>query len=64
MVDTTRLHEQFGYTPRYTTARAVESFAAGRRTLPRLAAHGVRVGSRVLERRRPQPRTILEPGGG
>ncbi len=64
VVDTTRLHEQFGYTPRYTTAAAVESFAAGRRTLPRLAAQGVRVGFRLLESRRSQPRLSLEPGGG
>jgi UDP-glucose 4-epimerase len=51
-VDTTRLREQFRYTPRYTTAATVASFVEGRRSrAPRLGLVGVGVGSRLLEGR-------------
>ncbi|MBE7187463.1 NAD-dependent epimerase/dehydratase family protein [Jatrophihabitans endophyticus] len=40
-VDTTALHERFGYVPRFDTAAAVASFAAGQRRQPRIALAGL-----------------------
>jgi UDP-glucose 4-epimerase len=50
VVDTTKLHEEFGYHPRYTTAQALDSFD-GRHRLPRPALSGVRyLGARAAVR--------------
>jgi UDP-glucose 4-epimerase len=51
VVDTTRLREEFGFVPRYTTAGAVDSYLQGLRPRPRLLLAGVSVGSRVLQAR-------------
>ena len=59
-VDTTRLHDQFGYTPRYSTAAAVEAFVTARRSrAPRLGLIGLDVGARLLE-----GRLLARPVGG
>ncbi|MDT4928537.1 MAG: UDP-glucose 4-epimerase [Pseudonocardiales bacterium] len=51
-VDTTLLRTEFGYTPRYSTAAAVDSYLDGQRPLPRVALAVISVGSRVLQGRR------------
>jgi UDP-glucose 4-epimerase len=51
VVDTTRLHDEFGYAPRLSTADAVESYLQGLRRRPRLLLAGLGVGSRVLQAR-------------
>lgn len=48
VVDTTRLREQFGFTPRYTTAEAVESYLSGVPPRRRLVLAGLGVGSEML----------------
>ena len=48
VVDTRRLREQFGFTPRYSTADAVESFLERLRPRPRLLHAAVGVGSQLL----------------
>jgi UDP-glucose 4-epimerase len=50
-VDTTRLRAQFGYSPRYTSAEAIDSLLAERRRGPRIGLAAVRAGSRLLESR-------------
>ena len=52
VVDTRRLREEFGYTPRYTTAAAIESFLSGSRSGVRLGLAGLGVGSRLIQARR------------
>jgi UDP-glucose 4-epimerase len=51
VVDTTRLHTEFGFTPRFTTAEAVESYLSGEPRRRRFLATGVGVGSQVLHAR-------------
>jgi UDP-glucose 4-epimerase len=51
VVDTTRLRDEFGYLPRFTTAEAVESYLHGVPSRPRLLLAGLGVGSRVLQAR-------------
>jgi UDP-glucose 4-epimerase len=46
-VDTTRLHEQFGYTPRFTTPEAFEDFVAGRGLRRLVNPAGVDLAGRV-----------------
>jgi UDP-glucose 4-epimerase len=50
-VDTTLLREEFGYTPRYSTAATVDSYLEAQRSLPRVALAGIGVGSRILRAR-------------
>ncbi len=52
VVDTTRLHEQFGYQPRYTTQQAVDSYLREPSSTPRFLLAAVGVGSDVLQARR------------
>jgi UDP-glucose 4-epimerase len=59
VVDTTRLHEQFGYRPRYSTAATLDSYLDGERARARLGRVGLGVGSRVLQARRDRRRTAL-----
>lgn len=47
-VDTTALRESFDYTPRYSTAEAVASFAAGQRRQPHVALAGIDRGAHLL----------------
>jgi UDP-glucose 4-epimerase len=54
VVDTTRLHTEFGYRPRYSTAAAVDSFLEVLRPGPRALLTGVGVASRMLAARRDQ----------
>jgi UDP-glucose 4-epimerase len=54
VVDTTRLREQFGYLPRYSTQEALESYLASVRTGPRVLLTGVGVASQLLNVRREQ----------
>jgi UDP-glucose 4-epimerase len=61
VVDTTRLVEQFGYEPRYTTAEALESFRQVARPGPRMLLTGVGVASQVLQVRQ-QQRTLAIAG--
>ncbi|HZC71496.1 MAG TPA: NAD-dependent epimerase/dehydratase family protein [Jatrophihabitans sp.] len=51
VVDTTRLREQFGFTPRFSTAAAVESYLTRLRPRPRLFHMFLGVGSQVLRGR-------------
>jgi len=51
VVDTTRLHTGFGYTPRYTTAETVRAYAADRPSRLGPGRIGRSVGSRVLPAR-------------
>jgi UDP-glucose 4-epimerase len=51
VVDTTRLREEFGFTPRHTTAEAVESYLRELRPRARLLLAGLGVGSQVLHGR-------------
>ncbi|HEV7205865.1 MAG TPA: NAD-dependent epimerase/dehydratase family protein [Jatrophihabitans sp.] len=51
-VDTSALRQQFGYTPRYSTAAALDSFLAGQRRLTGLLRAGLGVGSELLQARR------------
>ncbi|WP_375489661.1 NAD-dependent epimerase/dehydratase family protein [uncultured Jatrophihabitans sp.] len=51
-VDTTRLHTTFGYTPRYSTDEALDSFLVGIRHTPRIALGTLGVGSALLQARR------------
>src|SRR4051812_11660035 len=57
VVDTTRLHTEFGYTPRFTTSETVRSYAGERSSRLGPGRFGLGVGSRVLQarsaRRRP-----------
>jgi UDP-glucose 4-epimerase len=62
VVDTTRLREKFGYTPRYTTAGAVASFLPEARSGSRLALAGVHVGARLLQARRDRRRLAISGG--
>jgi UDP-glucose 4-epimerase len=51
VVDTTRLHHDFGFTPRWTTARTVEDFASGEHRMTPLTLLGLGVGSRWMSGR-------------
>ena len=51
-VDTTRLRTRFGYTPRFTTEEALDSYLQRRHRLPGVAALALGVGSHVLAARR------------
>jgi UDP-glucose 4-epimerase len=51
-VDTTRLHSEFGYQPRFTTAEAVQSSLGFPQRLPRLTPLALGVGSQLLAARR------------
>jgi UDP-glucose 4-epimerase len=50
VVDVTRLHRDFAYTPQYTTEDAFEAFVAGRPIRPVIAASTVRRGEELVER--------------
>jgi UDP-glucose 4-epimerase len=56
VVDTTRLREEFGYSPRLSTSDTVDEFLAGARPLPKVALAGIGVGSRLLQARRDRHR--------
>jgi UDP-glucose 4-epimerase len=62
VVDTTRLREQFGYSPRFTTADAVASLLEAFRPGPRILLSGLGVGSRVLDARRARRHPALPAG--
>ena len=51
VVDTTRLHGEFGFAPRYSTADAVASFLDGLRPRTRFLSTALGVGSQVLNAR-------------
>jgi UDP-glucose 4-epimerase len=51
VVDTTRLKSVFGFTPRFTTAEAVNSYLQVLRRRPRPVLAGLGVGSQLLEGR-------------
>jgi UDP-glucose 4-epimerase len=51
VVDTTRLRSDFGFTPRYSTADAIESYLRGVPARPRPALAALGVGSRLLQAR-------------
>jgi UDP-glucose 4-epimerase len=50
VVDTTRLHTQFGFRPRYTTAEALDSYLAGRAALPRIGSFALQLAETAAER--------------
>jgi UDP-glucose 4-epimerase len=50
-VDTTRLHTEFGFAPRYTTTQAIESYLSSVPSRRRLLLAGLGVGSQVLNAR-------------
>lgn len=50
VVDTTRLRTRFGFTPRYTTAQALDSYVAGRAALPPLATAALRAAETMALR--------------
>ena len=52
VVDTTRLHAEFGYHPHWTTAEAVDACVSGGPPIGRLTSTALRVGSEVLAGRR------------
>jgi UDP-glucose 4-epimerase len=52
VVDTTRLRSEFGFTPRYSTADAIELYLRGVPSRPRFGLAAVGVGSRLLQARR------------
>jgi UDP-glucose 4-epimerase len=51
VVDTTRLRDEFGFQPRYTTAETVEAYRQGLGPRPRLLLTGTGVGSAMLRTR-------------
>jgi UDP-glucose 4-epimerase len=59
VVDTTKLHTEFGFTPRHSTGDAIESFLRGASVRPRLALAAVGVGSRLLQARRESRRPAM-----
>ncbi len=48
-VDTTRLHTEFGYSPRYTTGDAIDTLGSASRRPPAVTRVGLGVGSRLLD---------------
>jgi UDP-glucose 4-epimerase len=62
VVDTSRLREEFGFRPRYTTAETVEAYRQGLGPRPRLLLTGAGVGSAMLRARRRQ--AALPASGG
>ena len=52
VVDTTRLHGEFGFSPRFSTAETVEAYLQALGPRPRLLLAGAGVGSAVLRARR------------
>jgi UDP-glucose 4-epimerase len=63
VVDTTRLHDEFGFTPRYTTAEAVESYLSGAAPRRRLLLTGLGVGSELLYGRQDRRGLVATRGG-
>jgi UDP-glucose 4-epimerase len=61
VVDTARLHTEFGYRPRYDTAAAVTSYAAGLRSRTRPVLGILGVGSRLVSARSSR-RPVSLPG--
>jgi UDP-glucose 4-epimerase len=57
VLDTTRLREEFGYSPRFTTSETVQDYLTASRPVPKIALAGLGVGSQLLQarldRRRP-----------
>jgi UDP-glucose 4-epimerase len=51
VVETAKLHEEFGYVPAYTTAQALDSYIEHHRRLPRPALSGIAAGLRHLQAR-------------
>jgi UDP-glucose 4-epimerase len=51
VVDTTRLHQEFGFQPRYTTGETVEAYLQGLAPRPRLLLTGAGVGSALVRAR-------------
>jgi UDP-glucose 4-epimerase len=49
VVDTTKLHTEFGYQPRFTTAETLEDYLTEQRQLPRPALAGLVAGARLLQ---------------
>ncbi len=52
VVDTTRLHREFGFRPRWTTAQAVDAFLVGGPLVGRLTRSALGVGSQLLQAHR------------
>jgi UDP-glucose 4-epimerase len=50
VVDTTRLHTEFGFTPRWTTAQAFDDFVRGRALTPLVGRERVAAGVSLVER--------------
>ena len=48
VVDTGRLHAEFGYQPHWTTAEAIDSCMSGGPSVGRVTSAAVRVGSEAL----------------
>jgi UDP-glucose 4-epimerase len=59
VVDTTRLHTRFGYTPRFTTAETVREYAGEQTRRIGLGRLGLGVGSRVLGTRSARRRSAI-----
>ena len=50
VVDTTRLHDEFGFTPRWTTAQAFDDFVRGRALTPLAGRERVAAGVALVDR--------------
>ena len=50
VVDTTRLHTEFGFTPRWTTTQAFDDFVRGRALSPLLGRERVEDAERLVDR--------------
>ena len=55
-------HTEFGFTPRYSTGDAIESYLSGVPSRPRLGLAAVGVGSRLLQARRESHRLRSDRG--
>ncbi len=64
VVDATRLRTGFGYTPRYTTASAYESFLAGRPVLPLVPPERLRSAEHAVSAVASAVGTVLPVRGG
>jgi UDP-glucose 4-epimerase len=62
VVDITRLRDEFGYTPRYSTSETVDEYLAHTRSVPKLALAAIGVGSRVLQARLDRGRLAASGG--
>ena len=51
VIETIKLHEEFGYLPAYTTAQALDSYLDEQRPMPRPGLSGIAAGVRYLQAR-------------